>query len=471
MKIVGTAGTAPQQSSPRKRLIAAGEHVSLQLYILSGIMLVISILAHLPLLLVGGSIFLLILIITDVWATYCLSEVRYQRHLSEKRVIFGEEITLEISIENAKILPLPVLQIDDTVPRALPIKGQAMRKTLVSNLATLEGLFSLRWYERVTRTYTVQCINRGIFTFGPVKLRSSDIFGFITRELKDPTEHHILVYPLIVPLSSFHLPTQRPFGDHRTSRRLLEDPSRVIGVRDYSYGDSMRRINWKASARALELRSKVYESTTTYTLAIFLNSALQFDNYYSIHPALQELSICAAASISNWAIDEGYAVGLYANTPMSLPDDEDPTETYDQQDLQKTITRQLKRQTIRIPPGSSEGQRQRIMETLARIQAYAGSSLEEVLQAEKSHLPLGATVIAITDRINEHMMETLLRMRRSGHAVTLLLIGDNPPPTRISGITVYYLGGEETWDTLQTTYGHVDTEKQGEKAHIEGFQL
>ena len=266
------------------------------------------------------------------------------------------------------------------------------------------------------------------------------------------------------------MPTQRPFGDKRAVRRLIEDPSRIIGVRDYSYGDSMRRINWKASARALELQSKVYESTTTYTLALFVNSALQLDSYYGIHPALQELAICVAASITNWAIDEGYAVGLYANTPISIPDD-DPVENFDPEDLKSVIARQLKRRTIRIPPASSEGQRQRIMETLARIQAFAGSSLEEVLQVEKSHLPMGSTVVTITQQINEQMIETLLHIRSSGHAVSLILIGDNPPPTRISGITVYYVGGEKTWDTLQTTYGHVDAEKQGDDAFGEGFQL
>jgi uncharacterized protein (DUF58 family) len=470
MKNTETIVTTPQQKAPRKRLITAGEHVNIQLYILSVIILIISIFAHLPLLLVGGSILLLTLAITDIWAIYCLSEVRYQRQLSEQRVIFGEEITLEISIENAKILPLPVLQVDDTIPRALPIKGQPTRKMQVNNLATLEGLFSLRWYERVTRTYVVQCINRGIFTFGPARLRSSDIFGFISRELRDPIEHHILVYPLVVPLSSFHLPTQRPFGDQRTPRRLLEDPSRIIGVRDYSYGDSMRRINWKASARALELQSKVYESTTTYTLALFVNSSIQLDSYYGIHPALQELAICVAASVSSWALDEGYAVGLYANTPMSIPDD-DAVEEFDQDDLESTIARQLRRRTIRIPPASSEAQRQRIMETLARIQAFAGSPLEEVLQVERSHLPMGTTVVAITNQVNERMMEMLLRLRRSGHAVSLILTGENPPPTRISGITVYYVGGEKTWDTLQATYGHIDTEKSDDEIHSEGFKL
>lgn len=461
-----------QQTSRKGAMAAQGPHVRPQLYMLGGFVLLISIVTHIPLLLVCSLIFLLALGITDLWANYCLQEVHYQRHLSEKRVLFGEEITLSISIENAKLLPLPVIQVDDVLPRALPLKGQAFRKTLISNMVTLEGLFSLRWYERVTRTYTIQCINRGIYTFGPAKLSSSDPFGFISRELQDTSINHILVYPLVVPLTSFQLPSQRPFGDLRTARKLFEDPSRVIGVRDYVYGDSMRRVDWKATARTQQMQSKIYESTTTYSLAIFLNSAVQLDNYYSIHPALQELSICAAASISNWAIDEGYTVGIYANTPMSLIDEDFSAETLASQNLDKSIADQLKRRTVHVPAASSEDQRQRIMETLARIQPHMGSPLEEVMHTQRPHLPIGTTIVVITNQINERMMEVLLHMRRSGHAISLLLVGDNPPPTRLAGIEVHYLGGEELWDRLQTTYGHVQLEEENER-NLEsmGFQL
>ncbi|GCE26071.1 hypothetical protein KDA_15550 [Dictyobacter alpinus] len=457
----------------KKAKMGEGSRVNPYLYLLGGIFLLGSVITHSPLLLVCSCIFLLALAITDVWATYCLQEVRYQRHLSEKRVLFGEEITLSVSIENAKLLPLPVVQVDDMMPRALPLKGQAIRKTLVSNSVVLEGLFSLRWYERVTRNYTLHCINRGIYTFGPAKLHSSDLFGFIGRELKIQELNHVLVYPLVVPITSFQLPSKRPFGDLRTSRRFLEDPSRVIGVRDYVYGDSMRRVDWKATARAQELQSKIYESTTTYSLAIFLNSSVQLDNYYSIHPALQELAICAAASISNWAIDEGHTVGLYANTPISTIDEETSAAFLKPKGQGRSIAERLQRHTIHIPAASNEDQRQRIMEMLARIQSHMGSPLEEILQKERSSLSIGTTIIVITNQINERLMEILLRMQRSGHAISLLLVGDNPPPTRLAGITVHYLGGEKVWEKLQTTYGYVEIEEGESENNQEaiGFQL
>lgn len=253
----------------------------------------------------------------------------------------------------------------------------------------------------------------------------------------------------------------------------MEDPSRVIGVRDYAYGDSLRRVDWKATARVQELQSKIYESTTTYSLAIFLNSAVKLDNYYSIHPALQELAICAAASISNWALDEGYTVGLYANTPMSLYDEEaEATNEEDSEhNLKNVIARQLRRRTVSIPPARSEEQRKRLMETLARIQSHMGTSLEEIMQRERSHLPNGTTIVVITSIINERLMEVMLRMKRNGHAVSLLLVGDNPPPTRIAGFPVYYLGGEETWNNLQITHGKTQPDKEEVATEVAGFHL
>jgi len=431
---------------------------------------------HLPLLVVIGLLILVIIATTDIWATYCLRQLRYQRQFSEQRALFGEQVTLSLSVENAKLLPLPWLEIEDTVPRALTMMGQKVRVSFVGDTAILENLFSARWYERVTRRYTLNCNARGVHKFGPTVVRSGDVFGFISNEEALANWQYLLVYPLVAPLTSFSLPARHPFGDRRAPRRLLEDPSRVIGVRDYVYGDSLRRVHWKATARAMQLQSKIYEATTTYTMIIFLNINTLFDTVYGLQPELQELAICAAASVSDWAINEGFAVGLYANTLMFMPEEqvhsESTSENDEEQVIDATVTAQLKRRRIHLPPATSEEQRKRIMDMLARIQPYFGSTLEDVIQAERTSLPAGATIVVITSSITDHLLDTLGRLKQSGHEVTILFVGDNPSPTRLAGLSIYPLGGKEAWRTLEAAYSSTDdTSPQPDRAPGVGLSL
>src|SRR5712691_8976308 len=141
---------------------------------------VAGILLRQPLLIVAGLLSLLVIEATDIWSRYCLNNLRYQRQFSEQRVLFGEQVTLSLSVENAKLLPLPWLEVEDTVPRALTITGSQARVSIVGDTAILDNLFSTRWYERVTRRYTLQCTTRGVHKFGPTLVRSGDVFGFLS---------------------------------------------------------------------------------------------------------------------------------------------------------------------------------------------------------------------------------------------------------------------------------------------------
>ncbi|GAC1357787.1 MAG: DUF58 domain-containing protein [Ktedonobacteraceae bacterium] len=426
-------------------------------------LIVLGILFRQPLFVVVGLLITLVLVMIDIWSIYCLRHVYYKRNLSEKRVLFGEEIVLSLVLENMKILPLPWLETEDIVPRALHIKDQPVRVGRATNVFMLDCLFSLHWYDRVTRRYTIQCNTRGVHTFGPTRLRSGDVFGFVNREAEVSSYQFVLVYPLIVPITRLGLPARHPFGDRRAPRRLLEDPARVVGVRDYTYGDSMRRVNWKATARTMQMQSKVYEATTTYTIVMFLNATERHDNYYGIHPELLELSICAAASLTDWAMNQNYAVGFYANGSMYMPDEahvvtvktdeqEEITESKSAENLEITLAAQRKRRRIHVPASSNETQRQRIMEVLARIQPHFGTNIEDVIQVERSHLPAGATVIVVTTTISDRLLDTLARVRQGGHAVSILFVGDSPLPIKIAGVTVYHIGGEDTWKQFEAAY-------------------
>jgi uncharacterized protein (DUF58 family) len=433
-----------------------------QWYYLCIAIIIVGLLLRQPLLLVVGLLGALVLLATDTWAKYCLQDLRYQRQFSEQRVLFGEEITLSLSVENAKLLPLPWLEIEDSVPRTLTFTGPQLRVGTASNMVVLESLFSLRWYERVTRPYTVLCNARGVHTFGPTVVRSGDVFGFLDRQESLSNRQYLLVYPLVVPITRFGLPSRHPFGDNRAPRRLLEDPSRVIGVRDYMYGDDLRRVHWKATARMMQLQSKVYQPTTTYTLVLFLNVVSQLDAWYGIRPELQELAICATASVADWALNEGFAVGLYANTMMYMPEMGMLPPTHQEgeekeQALEAVVADQLKRRRIHLPPASNEEQRKRIMEVLARIQSYFGSSIEDLIQVERVRLPAGATVVVVTSTVSDPLLDSLARVKQSGHAVTILYIGDAPLAAKLAGVTVHHMGGEETWKELHAGFSQVGT--------------
>jgi uncharacterized protein (DUF58 family) len=410
-----------------------------------------------------------------------LQDLRYQRHFSERRVLFGEEISLSLAIENAKLLPLPWLEIEDNVPRELTIMGRHMRISTTRNMVILENLFSLRWYERVTRTCTVLCNTRGVHMFGPTVLRSGDVFGFLNRQEALSNRQYLLVYPLVVPITRFGLPSHHPFGDNRAPRRMLEDPARVVGVRDYMYGDELRRVHWKATARMMQLQSKVYQATTTYTLVLFLNIVSQLDAWYGIRPELQELAICATASVADWALNQGYAVGLYANTIMYMPEigmslstSQTPSSLIQSGELSPALPQntdeqgknhlreivladQLNRRRIHLPPASNEEQRKRIMEVLARVQSYFGSSIEELIQVESNRLPSGATVVVVTSTVSDPLLDALSRVKRSGHAVTILHVGDSPLSMALGGVAIYHIGGEETWKDLLANNSRTET--------------
>lgn len=446
-------------------------------YLLGSALLILGIPFHQPLLVVVGLLGLLVVGVTDIWARYCLRDVEYKRQMSEQRVLFGEQVTLSISVENAKLLPLPWLECDDAISPALKLPGQTLHRDVASGQLLLECMFSPGWYDRVTRRYTVECRQRGVHTIGPTRLHSGDIFGFVTRQMTIPNRQYILVYPLVVPITSFGLPARHPFGDRRAPRRLIEDPSRIIGVRDYVYGDSLRRVHWKATARAMTLQSKVYEATTTYTLNIFLNMSARLDNHYGIHPELQELAICATASVTSWAVDEGYAVGLYSNSIMYIPDENSSrstSETFQAQEAserQQEVQAMLQRRRVHIPAASNIEQKTRILEALARLQSYFGSNIEDIIQHERTHLAVGSTIVLITNSIGETMIEPLHRLRRSGHPVTILFIGDTPSPVRLSGITVYHIGGEETWKAMSAQQNvTVDNSAQAQSSPV-GFAL
>jgi uncharacterized protein (DUF58 family) len=376
-------------------------------------------LISLLLLLIGG--------MTRLWERYCLVRIEYQRRLSASRVFFGEEVQLEVEIANRKPLPLPWIQIDDEMPKEVTfLKGKTSpshktARTLLSNL------LSLGWYHKVKRRYPIRCLQRGFFTFGPTRIRSGDLFGFFSRQMDIQKTDYLMVYPRIVPLEKLGIPSKQPLGEIRTRRHIFQDPVLTLGVRDYHFGDSLKRIHWKSTARIGRLQTKVFEPTTTMDMGIFLDVRTAGVSFLGSIRRLLELGIIAAASISNHAMEQGYRVGLYVNQDRRFSDE-----------------------LIRIPPNQHADQLVHILEALAQIHEFETMPIARLIVNEGRNLHWGSTLVVISAAPTDSLLSTLLKMKRAGRRVALVQVGGAEPLISKDGLAVYHIRDDVIWSELES---------------------
>lgn len=476
-------------------------------YYTAGVLALISALVRQPLLFVAALLIVALTAIPEIWYRYGLRQLVVARRPATTRAVFGDSTEVTLRIENRKLLPLPFLEVVDDFPDALPVEGMRLGPSAKPERATLTNTVSLWAYERVRRRYRVRAIARGAYSFGPMTVRVGDPFGILTRETTANVTATLLVHPLVAPIERFGLASKAPFGDRKSPRRLLEDPLRVSGIRDYEPGDEPRRIHWKATARTGSLQSKVYEPSTRHTLAVFVEVRTYNRSLMGYDPQLVELAITAAASVATWAFEQKYAVGVYSNGTVSTADLDGAPLVYRGAESQAersggegnvpvngaSGTRGAEGSTywrgeidtpaigdmamrvgsslrLRVPPSARPEQEVKILDGLARLLPYYGLPMDELVVMEQHRLPLGATVVYIGAEaaVDVPLILALRRLREKGHAVSLLLTraddasASGEPQAapgegllHVADLPVHYLGGRQLWRELESdVLGH-----------------
>lgn len=309
---------------------------------------------------------------------------------SPLHLFLGEEARVEVEIANHSWLPLVWLQIHDSLPVALAARH------VHQQVVTLQPKGKLHFH------YWLEARKRGYYQVGPLNLYSGDVFG-VEESLKSTyAPFYLTVYPKIIPLTRLKLPSHSPLGTLRHHQPIYEDPSRVVGKRDYVAGDSLRRVDWKASASSGRMQVKLYEPSIALETQLCLNlNAADYEPRRRY--ADSELAIVAAASLANWISSQRQAVGLATNGRDPLGE---------------------AGRSLPVPPRRGRGNLMRILEALARVEVTESYPLVDLLQRQRLHLPWGATQILITPTLIDEDFDALFQARRSGLGVLILLIGN-----------------------------------------------
>jgi len=331
-----------------------------------------------------------VFLVGSLWSRQALAGITYKRNFYS-RAFLGEKIRVELEIINTKWLPIPWLRIRDGLP--VQLSGPDAFNRVLTLTPRSKGTFE----------YTLEARKRGYYPIGPLFISTGDLMGLGGSELNSEGQvEYLTVYPKVVPLSHLKFPSHSPMGTLRHTQPIFEDPTRVMGKRDYVAGDSLRRVDWKTTAITGRMQVKLFEPSIALETVILLDLINQ-SYYYRARIDSTELAIVIAASVSNWITEKGQTVGLYTNGL-------DP--------LSKDGNAQF------LPPRSGKGHLIRVLETLARIQTVDGDeNLTGKIQNQRVHLPWGTTLIVITGSVDDSLLDELYQARRDGQNAAILIPG------------------------------------------------
>lgn len=223
---------------------------------------------------------------------------------TEEYAVEDETSSLSEVIVNRKLLPLPVLEISFHMDRRLHFSSE--ENSSLSDQTYRRDVFTASMRQKITRTLPFKCAGRGYFRINEAGITAQDLF--LTRKyishLPQNTEFYVL--PRSVPASQIQIPYARIMGEVLSRRKVCDDPFEFGGLREYSRGDPMKYINWKATARAGKLLINIHESTLSQRVDILVDMEPGGD-------FLNECAVRLACSLSERLLSEGIELGLYSN--------------------------------------------------------------------------------------------------------------------------------------------------------------
>jgi uncharacterized protein (DUF58 family) len=301
-----------------------------------------------------------------------------------------DKIRVNLTVQNTGWLPITWSRLLDALPTELSESGSFRR------------ILSFGPKEIHVLTYELFAKKRGYYRIGPLSLTSGDVLGLAGEVRIEREPDFLTIFPKVVPLKFIRLPSSSPIGVIRHIQPIFEDPSRSAGKREYYPGDSMRRIDWKASAAVGNIQVKVFDPSIDLLVFLFLNlNVREYETRYLT--SATELAITTTASIARWVIDQRLATGIFINGI-------DAANSQRNFDL--------------IQPHKGRVQLLRILELLARSQFGDLPSIQDYIVSHGGSLGWGTTIILITGMADDKLFDKLYQLRRSGINIVLILCGE-----------------------------------------------
>ncbi|MEU3830959.1 DUF58 domain-containing protein [Streptomyces sp. SID486] len=251
----------------------------------------------------------LLLAVLPLLCAGVLYRTRYRvaahRRLAPARVPAGSEARVHLCIDNVSRLPTGLLMLQDRVPYVL-----GPRPRFVLDRVEPGG--------RREVSYRVRSDLRGRYPLGPLQLRLTDPFGMCELTRSFSTYDTLTVIPRVEPLAPVRFGGEaQGYGDGRQRSLALAGEDDVI-PRGYRYGDDLRRVHWRSTARYGELMVRREEQPRRSRCTVLLDTRGGAHEGAGPDSAF-EWAVSGAASVLVHMLERGFSVRLLTDSGSAVP--------------------------------------------------------------------------------------------------------------------------------------------------------
>jgi uncharacterized protein (DUF58 family) len=219
-----------------------------------------------------------------------------ERSYPERMSVLAEH-PVTLLVRNRSRLSLQVAVRDD-----VPQSFQASTEQLSG---TVSGLGEARWH------FNVKPLTRGAFAWKKIHLRYRSLLGLWEMQKEVAAEGHSRVYPNLTLLQHYHLLARANRLETLGIRKVRTRGSawEFESLRDYSDGDDIRLIDWKATARRRKMIVRNQEAERNQTVILLVDSG-RLMNAEVDGVAKLDHAVNTALTLAHVALARGDRVGL-----------------------------------------------------------------------------------------------------------------------------------------------------------------
>ncbi|USZ69206.1 DUF58 domain-containing protein [Halorussus salilacus] len=316
------------------------------------------------------------------------------RTVSDDEPLPGDEVAVQLAVENVGDATLADLRVVDGVPDALPVTDGSAR------LGT-----ALRPGKTAHLTYAVEA-ERGDHAFDPVQVVARDFSGATEVETEVECETTLTCVPKLGTTVDVPLRAQTTRYTGRVTTDTGGSGVEFYGTREYRRGDPLSRVDWNRLARTGDLTTVEFREERAASVVVVVDTR---EEAY-LAPGEGERNavqhgVDAAGKAVTRLLDAGDRVGIAAFGPV----------------------------TCWLAPGSGNDHRARVRDLLATHPAFSPAPSEGAFYPTtrlawlRKRLPASSQVLFVSPLCDDFAATAARRLDAEGHLVTVLA----PDPTAV----------------------------------------